>query len=248
MMAVVFTEGATSPGSHDRTEAITDSGYLMPGRLLTFATPDICTAPYSRSAACGAAVRRSDWIVTCGMASTSWCRKSICEPSISPAIMMVKPTPMATPAMPTSVCRTRVVTWVQAMLTRRLEAIPLTSDQRPNFETLRLASLTTESMWAEIAVEIVALSTSAVATLGAAGAGADADADADAEVDVDVDVRVALSCVWPGVWSGVASSGAGACLLRSVRTRVPSARSGRAGESTAMPRDTSPITSTLRLP
>ena len=129
-MAVVFTEGATSPGSQDRSEAITDSGYLMPGRLLTLATLDICTAPYSRSAGCCGAVRRSSCIVTCGMVSTSWCRKSICEPSISPAIMMVKPTPMATPAMPTSVCRTRVVTWVQAMLKRRLEAMPFTPVQR----------------------------------------------------------------------------------------------------------------------
>src|SRR5579883_1507842 len=57
------------------------------------------------------------------MVSTSWCRKSICEPCISPAIMMVKPTPMATPAMPTSVWRTRLVTWVQAILNRRLVAM-----------------------------------------------------------------------------------------------------------------------------
>jgi len=57
-------------------------------------------------------------MVMCGMVSTSWRRKSICEPSIRPAIMMVKPTPMETPAMPTSVCRTRAVTWVHAMSNR----------------------------------------------------------------------------------------------------------------------------------
>ena len=33
MIAVVLTYGATSPGIHERSEAITDSGYLMPGRL-----------------------------------------------------------------------------------------------------------------------------------------------------------------------------------------------------------------------
>src|SRR5579859_1948853 len=123
MIAVVLTEGATSPGSHERSEAITDSGDLMPGRLLTLATFDICTAPYSRSAGCSGAVRLFSWIVTCGMVSTRWCRKSICEPCIRPAIMMVKPTPIATPAMPTSVCRTLVVTWVQAMLNRRFAAM-----------------------------------------------------------------------------------------------------------------------------
>ena len=55
-------------------------------------------------------------------------------------------------------------------------------------------------------------------------------------------------------WSGVESEdapGAGeACLatLFPIRTRVPSARSRRAGESTAIPRETSPTISTLRLP
>src|SRR5712672_2959188 len=123
MIAVVRTEGATSPGSHERREAITDSGYLMPGRLFRLVTLDICTAPYSWSAGWVGTARRSSWIVMCGIVSTSWRRKSIWEPSISPAIMMVKPTPIDTPAMPTSVCRTLVVTWVQAMLTRRLPAI-----------------------------------------------------------------------------------------------------------------------------
>ena len=116
MIAVVFTEGATSPGIQERSELITDSGYLMPGRLPTLAMSDICTAPYSCSAGCVGTERRSSSTVICGMVSTSCRRKSICEPCIRPAIMMVKPTPIDTPAMPTRVCRTREMTWVHAML------------------------------------------------------------------------------------------------------------------------------------
>ena len=37
--------------------------------------------------------------------------------------MMVKPTPMDTPAMPTRVCRTRELTWVHAMLKRSFTAV-----------------------------------------------------------------------------------------------------------------------------
>jgi hypothetical protein len=48
--------------------------------------------------------------VTCGMAFTSWRMKSSCEPCISAAIMMEKPTPVATPATATSVCRARLRT------------------------------------------------------------------------------------------------------------------------------------------
>ena len=44
MIAVVFTEGATSPGIQERSELITDSGYLMPGRLPTLAMSGIWTA------------------------------------------------------------------------------------------------------------------------------------------------------------------------------------------------------------
>ncbi len=38
--------------------------------------------------------------------------------------MMVKPTPIATPNMPTRVCRTRVETWVHAILSKRFVAMP----------------------------------------------------------------------------------------------------------------------------
>src|SRR5258707_13185093 len=72
--------------------------------------------------------RRSSLTVMCGIVSTSCRRKSICDPCIRPAIMMVKPTPMATPNMPTSVWRTRVLTWVHAMLSKRFVAIGLTVD------------------------------------------------------------------------------------------------------------------------
>src|SRR5262245_43265667 len=127
MIAVVLTEGATSPGSQDRSDAITVSGYLMPWRPPTLATFDIWTAPYSRSAGCAGGARRSSCTVICGMVSTSWRRKSICEPCISPAIMIVKPTPIATPAMPTSVWRTRAVTWVQAISKSRFAVMACTS-------------------------------------------------------------------------------------------------------------------------
>ena len=49
----------------------------------------------------------------CGSASISWRMKSSCEPSISAAIMIEKPTPVATPATATSVWRARKRTWVQ---------------------------------------------------------------------------------------------------------------------------------------
>ena len=125
-IAVVFTDGATSPGSHDRIEAIDDVGISDAGTLV-----DVGDVGHLHRGVF--LVRRLDGrrrgarrsTVTCGMVSTSWRRKSICEPCIRPAIMMVKPTPMATPDMPTSVCRTRVVTWVQAMLEERLVAILL---------------------------------------------------------------------------------------------------------------------------
>src|SRR5579871_162167 len=45
--------------------------------------------------------------------------------------MIVKPTPIATPAMPTSVCRTRAVTWVHAISSRRFMAIGSRSHLRP---------------------------------------------------------------------------------------------------------------------
>jgi hypothetical protein len=34
MIAVVFTDGATSPGNHDRSDVMMASGYLIPGRLI----------------------------------------------------------------------------------------------------------------------------------------------------------------------------------------------------------------------
>ena len=52
---------------------------------------------------------------------------------------------------------------------------------------------------------------------------------------------------WFGA-SGIVSEDGADVLFNSGWTRVPSARSGRAGESTAMPRATSPMISTLRLP
>ena len=67
--------------------------------------------------------------------------------------MMVKPTPMDTPAMPTRVCRTRELTWVHAMLKMKFHG-----DYRLLLMMLRRASLTTESMWAVIAAEITASS------------------------------------------------------------------------------------------
>ena len=51
----------------------------------------------------------------CGSVLTSRWMKSSCEPCISAAIMIEKPTPVATPATAKPVCRTRVRTWVQAM-------------------------------------------------------------------------------------------------------------------------------------
>src|SRR5208283_426172 len=73
----------------------------------------------SRSAGWVEADRRSSLTVTCGSVSTSCRMKSRCEPSIRPAIMMVNPTPIATPRIPTRVWRIRVVTWVQAISKRR---------------------------------------------------------------------------------------------------------------------------------
>src|SRR5262245_29087044 len=55
----------------------------------------------------------------CGSALTSWRMKSSCEPCISAAIMIEKPTPIATPTTATTVCRARVRTWVHAMSTVR---------------------------------------------------------------------------------------------------------------------------------
>ena len=154
MIAVVFTEGATSPGIQERSELITDSGYLMPGRLPTLAMSGIWTA---RIFLLGGLRRHGAPLilarVICGMVSTSCRRKSICEPCIRPAIMMVKPTPMDTPAMPTRVCRTRELTWSHAMLNRSF-----TDGYRLLLMKLRRASLTTESMWAVMAAEITASS------------------------------------------------------------------------------------------
>src|ERR1700749_2511039 len=135
MIAEGRTDGATSPGIQERSDAITVSGYLMPGR--------------------------------------GWRRTAIGEPCTSPAIMMVKPTPMATPAMPTSVWRTRAVTWVQAMSRMSLAAMVSRTHQRggANLLTLRRASLTTESICAEIADEITTVSGSAEADAVAAGGG-----------------------------------------------------------------------------
>src|SRR6266404_6955106 len=101
------------------------SAYLIPGRRFTFATLDIPTAAYSWSAGWLGTDRRSSLTVTWGIVSTSCRRKSICDPCIRPAIMMVKPTPIATPNMPTRVCRTRVLTWVHAMLSRRFVVMRL---------------------------------------------------------------------------------------------------------------------------
>ena len=127
--AVVFTDGATSPGNHDLSDAITVSGYLIPGRRVTFGTLDIPTAAYSSSAGWLGTERRSSSTVTWGIVSTSCRRKSICDPCIRPAIMMVKPTPIATPNMPTRVCRTRVLTWVHAMLSKRFVVMRLTASR-----------------------------------------------------------------------------------------------------------------------
>ena len=49
------------------------------------------------------------------MVSTSWSTKSRCEPSISAAIITEKPTPIATPSMPTRDWRTRLRTCVKAI-------------------------------------------------------------------------------------------------------------------------------------
>jgi len=113
--AVVFTDGATSPGNHDLSDAITVSGYLIPGRrfyvwhvghsyrsVFLFRRLARDRAPLIFHRDVGASYRP--------VAE----EKSICDPCIRPAIMMVKPTPIATPNMPTRVCRTRVLTWVHA--------------------------------------------------------------------------------------------------------------------------------------
>ncbi len=145
MIAVVFTDGATSPGNHDRSDAMTASGYLIPGRRLTFGTFDIPTAAYSSSAGWLGTDRRSSSTVTWGIVSTSCRRKSICDPCIKPAIMIVKPTPIATPNMPTSVCRTRVLTWVHAMLSKRFVVMRLAYRVALYLPTFLRASLTMES-------------------------------------------------------------------------------------------------------
>src|SRR4030095_5701659 len=158
MIAVVLTEGATSPGIQERSEPITDSGYLMPGRLPTLAMSGIWTAAYSCSAGCVGTERRSSSTVICGMVSTSCRRKSSCEPCIRPAIMIVKPPPMATPGLPHAGADVGPCDVEQKFH----------GDYRLLLMMLRRASLTTESMWAVIAAEITASSGSEGAVVAAA--------------------------------------------------------------------------------
>ena len=58
----------------------------------------------------------------CGSVLTRRWVKSSCEPCISEAIMMEKPTPVATPATAKPVWRTRARTWVKAMSKTRFMA------------------------------------------------------------------------------------------------------------------------------
>jgi hypothetical protein len=53
--------------------------------------------------------------VMCGSASINWRMKSFCDPTISAAIMIENPTPVATPATATRLWRSRYLTCVRAI-------------------------------------------------------------------------------------------------------------------------------------
>ena len=114
-MACTFTEGATAPGSQASSAAMMASGFLMPRRRASGVRPWNSAASNSTAAGCGGGLRRSSDTVMCGSVSTSRWVKSSCEPTISAAIMIEKPTPVATPATAKPVWRTRARTWVQAI-------------------------------------------------------------------------------------------------------------------------------------
>ncbi len=115
MSACVLVAGATAPGTQASSEAMMAIGFLMPRRRASGVSPWISAASKAASAGCSGACRRSSDTVMCGSASISCRVKSACEPSISAAITMEKPTPVATPATATSVWRTRKRTCVRAM-------------------------------------------------------------------------------------------------------------------------------------
>ena len=106
------------------------SGYLIPGRRL-----DVGHVRHSDRGVflvrrlARESPRRSSLTVMWGIVSTSCRRKSICDPCIRPAIMMVKPTPMAhartcRPAFGERGCSHGS----HAMLSKRFVAIGLTVD------------------------------------------------------------------------------------------------------------------------
>ena len=105
MNACVFIDGATAPGTQASSAAMIAIGFLMPRRRSSGVSPCISAASKTASAGCGGGWRRSSVTVMCGSASISCRVKSSCEPSISAAIMIEKPTPVATPATATSVWR-----------------------------------------------------------------------------------------------------------------------------------------------
>ena len=115
MSACVFTDGATAPGTQPSRVAMIAIGFLMPRRRTSGVSPWISAAAKNVSAGCTGACRRSSETVMCGSASINWRMKSFCDPTISAAIMIEKPTPVATPATATSVCRNRKRTCVRAM-------------------------------------------------------------------------------------------------------------------------------------
>ena len=141
MSACVLVAGATAPGTQASSEAMIAIGFLMPRRRASGVRPWISAASKATSAGCSGACRRSSVTVMCGSASISWRVKSACEPSISAAIMMEKPTPVATPATATSVWRTRKRTCVSAMSRTRFmaPAAPALGDARTRWPSRRLA-------------------------------------------------------------------------------------------------------------
>ena len=122
MIACTFAEGATPPGTQASSAAIMASGFLMPGRRASGVSPWISAALNSTSAGCGGGARRSSVTVICGSVLINRWVKSSCEPCISEAIMIEKPTPVATPATAKPVCRTRARTWVKAISRMRFTA------------------------------------------------------------------------------------------------------------------------------
>ena len=122
MIACTLTDGATAPGTQASSDAMVASGFLMPRRRASGVRPWISAASNSVSAGCGGGSRRSSDTVICGSALTSCRMKSSCEPCISAAIMIEKPTPVATPATATSGLARAGRTWVQAMSRMRFMA------------------------------------------------------------------------------------------------------------------------------